>query len=123
MGQTCTKIQLHRKRGSERDATQWASRASTPTEAVSNLALPSTLGVHGSAPQGVEPILSRNATPGALRILLGVACEEDVFRAVDPFMITTADVHRAHCYADAVRDVYVQLLDEDRKSKEQGACG
>ena len=33
------------------------------------------------------------------------------------------DVHRAHCYADAVRDVCVQLLDEDRKSKEQGACG
>ena len=118
VGQTCTKIQLHRKRGSERDATQRASGASTPTEAVSNLTLPSTLGVYGSAPQG-----SNQSSPGTPLLLLGVACQEDVFRAVDPFMISTADVHRAHCYADAVRDVYVQLLDEDRKSMEQGACG
>ena len=66
---------------------------------------------------------SNQSSPGTPLLLLGVACQEDVFRTEDPFMIATAYVHRAHCYADAVRDVYVQLLDEDRKSMEQGACG
>ena len=61
------------------------------------------------------------ATPPleTLRILLGVACQEDVFQ---PFLVSIADVSRAHFYADAVCDVYVRLPDEDPKAK-QPVCG
>ena len=62
--------------------------------------------------EGVEPIFS--ATP---------ACQEDVFRVEDLSPIATADVSRAHCYADVVRDVYVRLPDEDPKAKQPGVCG
>ena len=58
-----------------------------------------------------------------LRVLLGVACQEDVFRVEDPFLITTTDVSRAHFHADAVRDVYVRLPGEDPKAKQRGVCG
>ena len=57
--------------------------------------------------KGVEPIFSATCPLETLRVRLGVACQEDVFRAEDPFLISTADVSRAHFYADAVRDVYV----------------
>ena len=61
------------------------------------------------------------ATPPleTLRILLGVACQEVVFQ---PFLVSIADVSRAHFHADAVRDVYVRLPDEDPKAK-QPVCG
>ena len=40
------------------------------------------------------------------------------------FLITTADVSRAHFSADAVRDVYVRLPDKGPKAKKQpGVCG
>ena len=45
------------------------------------------------------------------------------FRVEDPFLFSTADVSRAHVYADAVRDVDVRLPDEDAKAKEPGVCG
>ena len=57
--------------------------------------------------KGVEPIFSATCPLETLRVRLGVACQEDVFRAEDPFLISTADVSRDHFYADAVRDVYV----------------
>ena len=62
----------------------------------------------------VEPIFSAP---------LCVACQEDVLRVEDPFLISIADVSRAHFYADAVRDVYVRLPDEDPKAKQPGVCG
>ena len=62
---------------------------------------------------GIEPIFSATPPLETLRILLSVACQEDVFRAEDPFLISIADVSRAHFYADAVRDVCVRLPDED----------
>ena len=74
--------------------------------------------------KGVEPIFS--ATPlllETLRVLLGVACQEDVFHVEDPFLISTADVSRAHFCADAVRDVHIRLPDEDPKAKQRGVCG
>ena len=58
---------------------------------------------------GVEPIFSATPSSEPLRVLLSVACQEDVFQVEDPFQITTADVSRAHFNADAVRDVYVRL--------------
>ena len=70
--------------------------------------------------KGVEPIFSATLPLETLRVLLSVAHQEDVFRVEDPFLITTADVSRAHCCADAVRDVYVRLPDEDPKAKQPG---
>ena len=73
--------------------------------------------------EGVEPIFSATPPLETLRVLLSVACQEDVFRVDDPFLIATADMSRAHFYADAVRDVYVRLSDEDPKAKQPGVCG
>ena len=73
--------------------------------------------------KGVEPIFSATLPLETLRILLGVACQEDVFRVKDPSLISIADVSRAHFYADAVRDVHVRLPDEDPKAKQPGVCG
>ena len=62
--------------------------------------------------KGVEPIFSAKPPLETLRILVGVACQEDVFQVEDPMLITIADVSRAHFYADAARDVYVRLPSE-----------
>ena len=70
----------------------------------------------------VEPIFAATPPLEALRVVLCVACQEDVFRAEDPFLISNADVSRAHFDADAVRDIYVRLPDEDRKAKQPGVC-
>ena len=73
--------------------------------------------------KGVEPIFSATPPLEIPRVLLSVACQEDVLQAEDPFLICIADVSRAHFYADAVRDVYVRLPDEDPKAKQPGVCG
>ena len=70
--------------------------------------------------KGVEPIFSATLPLKTLRILLSVASEEDVFRVEDRFLISIADVSRAHFHANAVRDVYVRLPDEDAKAKQPG---
>ena len=71
----------------------------------------------------VEPIFSATPPLETLRVLLGVACQEDVLSVEAHFLISTADVSRAHSYADAVRDVHVRLPDEDPKAKQPGVCG
>ena len=53
-----------------------------------------------------EPIFSATPPLETLRVLLGVACQEDVFRV-----------------EDAVRDVNVRSPDEDPKAKHPGVCG
>ena len=70
--------------------------------------------------KGVEPIFSATLPLETLRVLLGVACQEEehVLRVEDFFLISTADVSRAHNSADAVSDVYVRLPDEDPKAKQ-----
>ena len=73
--------------------------------------------------KGVEPIFSATPPLETLRILLCVACQEDVFQVEDPFLISITDVSRAHFYADAVRDVYVRLPDEDPKQSSQARVG
>ena len=73
--------------------------------------------------KGVEPIFSATPPLEKLRILLGVTCQEDVIQVEDLFLISIADVSRAHLYADAVRDAYVRLPDEDPKAKQSGVCG
>ena len=73
--------------------------------------------------KGVEPIFSARLPLETLRVLLSVACQENVFRVEDPFLISIADVSRAHFCADAVRDVYVRLQDEDPEAKQPSVCG
>ena len=51
--------------------------------------------------EGVEPIFSATFLLETLRILLIVACHEDVFWVEDALLISIADVSRAHFYADA----------------------
>ena len=64
--------------------------------------------------KGVEPVFSATPPLETLRVLLNVVCQEDVFQAEDPVLISIADVSRAHFYEGAVRDVYVRLPDEDQ---------
>ena len=45
------------------------------------------------------------------------------FESRIPSLISIADVSRAHFFADAVRDVYVRLPDEDPKAKQPGVSG
>ena len=73
--------------------------------------------------KGVEPISSATPPLETLRVLLCVACQDDVFRVEDPFLISIAHVSRALFFADAVRDVYVRLPEEDLKAKQPGVCG
>ena len=70
--------------------------------------------------EGVEPIFSATPPLDTLRILLSVACQEDVFQVEDLFLISITYVSRAHFYADASRDVYVRVPDEDPKAKQPG---
>ena len=52
--------------------------------------------------EGVEPIFSATPPLETLRILLGNACQEDVFHVEDPFLVSTTDVSRGHFCSDAV---------------------
>ena len=112
---------MKRNRGHERDVTQLASNGSIPTRVAPKLHV--TARVSEVRHKGVEPIFSATPPVETLRVLLCVASHEDVFRVEDPFLIFTADVSRAHFNADAVREVYVRLPDEDPKAKEPGVCG
>ena len=58
-----------------------------------------------------------------LRILTRRLASEDPTGLSDPLMVSLVDVSRAHFYADAEREVYVQLPDEDPRASEPGICG
>ena len=47
----------------------------------------------------------------------------DPRRDDDPLCLALADVSRAHFYARASRDVYIQLPKEDARSGERDVCG
>ena len=77
-------------------------------------------------PDGVEPIFSATPPLEALRVLLCllcVACQEDICRVEDPFLISIAGVSGAHFYADAACDVNIRLPNEDPKARKPGVCG
>ena len=74
-----------------------------------------------------ESIFSATPPLESLRLLLARAASEPPVRPCgrrnsDPYKIQLIDVSRAHFYADAVRDVYIQLPAEDPRSEEPGAC-
>ena len=110
---------LHRSRGTGAKRTQpsWPQMDRYQQRWRRSPTLPLAFGVYGKAPQRVETIFSATPPLEILRVPLCVACQEDVFRVEDPFLVSIADVSRAHFYADAVRDVYVRLPDEDPNSK------
>ena len=109
-----------RRHGHERDPTHLASNGSIPTKVAPKPHDRSRLVCTEVRHKGVEPIFSATLPLETLRVQLSVACQEDVFPVEDPFLVTTADVSRAHFCADAVRDVYVRLPDEDPKAKQPG---
>ena len=115
---------LKRKHVHEEDANKLDSSGSIPTKvAPKPPRYRSRLVCSEVRHEGAEPIFSSTPPLEAPRILFCVACQEDVFRVEDPFLITTADVSRAHFYTDAVRDVNVRLPDEDPIAKQPGVCG
>ena len=73
-------------------------------------------------PKGTEAIFSATPPLESLRILLTIASQPIKDRA-DPYCISLADVSRAHFYADADREVYIQLPAEDPRSGEKDICG
>ena len=102
-----------RKHGHERDATQLASGGLVPTKGSAKAQrYHSRLVCTELRHKGVEPIFSATPPLEAPRVLLCVACQEDGFLVENPFLISTADVSRAHFYADAVaRHEVSRLLD------------
>ena len=106
-----------RKHGHERDATKLASSGSIPTKvAPKPHATAPVWCVRRCAMKG--SIFSATPPLEAQRVSLCVLCVRKTFFFVeDPLLISIADVSRAHFLADAARDVYVQMPDEDPKGK------
>ena len=73
--------------------------------------------------KGVEQVFSAAPPLEALRVLSGVARQEDVLQVADPLLISKANVSRAHFNADAARNVNFQLSEEDPESQEPGLRG
>ena len=85
--------------------------------------LPFTSGVYGGAPQRGRTDLPGNTSAGDSTSPTQCCVSGRRFSSRRPFLVSIADVSRAHLYADAVRDVYVRLPDEDPKAKQPGVCG
>ena len=78
--------------------------------------------------KGIESMFSATPPLESLRILLARAAMESPVTAggrrhPDPYKILLIDVSRAHFYADAVRDVFIQLPNEDPRSGDPNVCG
>ena len=85
--------------------------------------------MHRDPTKGMEAIFSATPHLESLRSLLLKPASEVPRRQSDkPFRhdrykIMLADFSRAHVYATAVRDVFIQLPSEDPHSATPGACG
>ena len=73
-------------------------------------------------PRGTDSIFSATPPLESLRALMTLVSQppDD---PNDPLTMTLADVSRAHFYAQAVREVYIQLPAEDPRSGERDVCG
>ena len=111
-----------RKHGHDRDATQLTSSGSVPTRVAPNPTLSLASGVFGGAPRSGQTNLLSNTALGSSTTLTLCFVSGRRFRVKEPFLISIADVSRAHVYADAVRDVYVRSANEAPKAKELGVC-
>ena len=72
--------------------------------------------------KGVEAIFSATPPLESLRALLRIAAQEEP-GGKDPVRLYIADVSRAHFYASAQREVYIELPKEDPLSKDPDAVG
>ena len=52
-----------------------------------------------------------------------ILSQEDPANSQSPLTLTLADVSRAHFYAEATREVYIQLPPEDPKAGHRDTCG
>ena len=73
-------------------------------------------------PRGTEAIFSATPPLESLRVLMTIV-SQPIEDAKDPWCMTLADVSRAHFYAKAEREVYIQLPQEDPRSGEKDLCG
>ena len=73
--------------------------------------------------KGVEAIFAATPPLESLRCLLMLLSQSDPGADDDPLCLGLADVSRAHFYARATRDVYIQLPKEDARSGERDVCG
>ena len=74
-------------------------------------------------PRGAEAIFSATPPLETLRALVAKAASEDPTNASDPFRVLLVDVSRAHFYAPATREVYIQLPPEDPRAGDGVSCG
>ena len=74
--------------------------------------------------KGVESIFSATPPLEGLRALVTLAAQEAPTANVkDPIRLYTADVSRAHFYADAVRRVFIELPESDPMSANRDMVG
>ena len=74
-------------------------------------------------PKGVEAIFAAAPPLETLRSLMVLLSQEDPSNSASPLTLTLADVSRAHFYAKATREVYIQLPPEDPKAGVRDTCG
>ena len=73
--------------------------------------------------KGTDAVFSATPPLESLRLLLTIAASEPPSRTKDPLRMYVADVSRAHFYAEAVREVYIELPKEDPRSQDPDAVG
>jgi hypothetical protein len=73
--------------------------------------------------KGMTPIFSATPPLEAIRVLVAKVSSEEPSTTKDPLKAMLVDVSRAHFYAPAVRDVFVELQREDPRSGDGVTCG
>ena len=73
--------------------------------------------------KGTDAIFSATPPLESLRALISKAASESLHGHRDPYKLMLIDVSRAHFYAKAVREVYIELPAEDPRSKDGQFCG
>jgi len=69
------------------------------------------------------PIFSATPPLEAIRVLVAKLSSEDPATTKDPLKAMLVDVSRAHFYAPAVRDVFIELPREDPRYGDEVTCG
>ena len=73
--------------------------------------------------KGTTPIFSATPPLEAIRVLVAKLSSEDPATTKDPMKAMLVDVSRAHFYAKAVRDVFIELPPEDPRAGDGKTCG
>ena len=73
--------------------------------------------------KGTMPISSATLPLEAIRVVVAKLSSEDPSTKKDPLKAMLVDVSRAHFYAPAVRDVFIELPREDPRYGDGVTCG